>query len=216
MKVGILGTGDVGKAIAKGFEGIGYDVMIGSRDAKSDKVLAAIKEVGAKASAGTFSEAAKFGDIIAICTLGAATENAITLAGTDNFSGKVVIDVTNPLDFSKGMPPGLTVGHTDSAGEQIQRLLPKAHVVKALNIVGNPDMINPDFPDGPPDMFICGNDGDAKKKVIEILNGFGWSSVIDIGGIEGSRVLEPMTILWVLYGVKTGGWRHAFKMIKKS
>ena len=215
MKVGILGTGDVGKVLAKGFAGIRYDVMIGSRDAKSDKLQTAVKEVGSKTSGGTFAEAAKFGDIVVICTMGAATENALMLAGSDNFARKVVIDVTNPLDFSKGMLPTLSVGHTDSAGEQIQRLLPNAHVVKALNTVGNSDMINPDFPGGPPDMFICGNNADAKKKVTEILNAFGWSSVIDIGAIEGSRLLEPLCILWVLYGVNTGGWRHAFKMLKK-
>jgi predicted dinucleotide-binding enzyme len=215
MKIGILGTGDVGRTLAKGFAGIGYDVMIGSRDAKGEKVQAVVKEVGAKASSGTFADAAKFGDIVVLCIMGAATENALKLAGPENFKGKVVIDVTNPLDFSKGMPPGLLVGHNDSGGEQIQRLLTGAYVVKALNIVGNPDMVNPDFPGGPPDMFICGNDADAKKKVTEILNKFGWTSVIDIGGIEGSRYLEPMTNLWVLFGLKTGGWRNAFKMLRK-
>ncbi|MDP4220821.1 MAG: NAD(P)-binding domain-containing protein [Bacteroidota bacterium] len=215
MKIGILGTGAVGKSLAKGFAGIGDDVMVGSRDAQGEKVLAIAKEVGHGCRAGTFADAAKFGEIVVICIPGAATENALKLAGPDNFAGKVVIDVTNPLDFSKGMPPGLLVGHTDSAGEQIQRQLPKAHVVKALNIVGNPDMVNPDFPDGPADMFICGNDAEAKKTVTTILDKFGWTSVLDIGGIEGSRVLEPLTILWVMYGSIKGTWRHAFKVIRK-
>lgn len=215
MNVGILGTGDVGKALAKGFAGIGYDVMIGSRDASGEKVQAIVKEIGAKASAGTFADAAKFGDIAVVSTLWMGTENAIKLAGPENLAGKVVIDTTNPLDFSKGMPPGLAIGHTNSAGEEIQRWLPDAKVVKAFNIVGNPDMVNPDFPGGPPDMFICGNDADAKKKITEILNAFGWSSVIDIGGISGARLLEPLCILWVIYGVQSGGWRHAFKMLKK-
>jgi len=213
MKVGILGTGDVGRSIAKGFAGIGYDVMVGSRDANGVKAQAIAKDLGVKI--GTFADAAKFGDIEVICTLGAGTENAITLAGPDNFAGKVVIDVTNPLDFSKGMPPGLYTGHNDSGGEQVQRLLPKAHVVKALNIVSNPDMVYPEFSDGKPDMFICGNDADAKREVTEILQKFGWDSIIDLGGIEISRYLEPLMIVWVLYGLKTGGWRHAFKMLKK-
>lgn len=215
MKIGILGTGDVGKTLAKGFAGIGYDVMIGSRDANGEKVQAIVKEVGSKASAGTFTEAAKFGDLAVICTLWSGTENAIKLAGPENLAGKVVIDTTNPLDFSKGMPPTLAIGHTNSAGEEIQRWLPEAKVVKAFNIVGNPDMVNPDFPGGAPDMFICGNDTDAKKKVTEILNAFGWSSVVDIGGMSGARLLEPLCILWVLYGAYSGGWRHVFKMLKK-
>ena len=213
MKIGILGSGPVGKALARGFKGIGYDVMVGSREANGEKVQAIAKELGTKS--GTFSDTAKFGDICAICTLGIGTENALKLAGPENFTGKVVIDVTNPLDFSKGMPPGLFVGHTDSGGEQIQRLLPDAYVVKALNIVSNPDMINPSYPDGPPDMFICGNDQNAKITVTEILQKFGWSSIIDIGGIECSRFLEPFMIIWVLYGIKTGNWNHAFKLIKK-
>jgi predicted dinucleotide-binding enzyme len=213
MNVGILGTGDVGKVLAKGFAGIGYDVMVGSRDANGEKVRAIAKDVGCKT--GTFAEAAKFGDIVVVCTLWTGTENAMKLAGPENLAGKVVIDTTNPLDFSKGMPPRLGVGHTDSAGEQLQRLLPDAKVVKAFNIVGNPDMINPDFPDGPPDMWICGNDADAKKEVTALLNKFGWSSVIDAGNIEGSRLLEPLCILWVLYGIHSGGWRHAFKILKK-
>ncbi len=215
MKVGILGTGDVGKALAKGFAGIGYEVMIGSRDANGEKVQAIIKEVGAKTSAGTFADAAQFCDLAVISTLWSGTENAIKLAGAENLAGKIVIDTTNPLDFSKGMPPHLAIGHTDSAGEQIQSWLPDSKVVKAFNIVGNTDMVNPDFPGGAPDMFICGNDGDAKKKVTEILGAFGWSSVVDIGSMEGARLLEPLCILWVLYGVQSGGWRHAFKMLKK-
>jgi len=215
MKIGILGTGDVGKALAKGFAGIGYEVMVGSRDANSEKAQAIVKEVGGNISAGSFADAAKFGDMAVVCTLWAGTENALKLAGHENLAGKVIIDTTNPLDFSQGMPPRLGVGHTDSAGEQIQRQLVDAKVVKAFNIVGNPDMVNPDFPGGPPDMFICGNDADAKKKVTEILNAFGWNSVVDIGNIEGARLLEPLCILWVQYGVSTGGWRHAFKMLRK-
>jgi predicted dinucleotide-binding enzyme len=141
-------------------------------------------------------------------------EQAIQLIGAENLAGKIVIDTTNPLAYKENAPPSLSIGHTDSAGEQVQRWLPKSHVVKAFNIVGNADMVHPDFPGGPPDMFICGNDAEAKKKVIEILTAFGWPT-IDIGNIEGARLLEPLCILWVTYGIRTGGWRHALKMLRK-
>jgi len=215
MKVGVLGTGAVAKALAKGFAGTGDDVMIGSREPKGEKAQAIVKEVGAKASAGTLAEAAKFGEIVVICIPGTGVENALKLAGPENFAGKIVIDVSVPLDFSKGMPPGLFMGTSDSLGEQNQRQLPDAYVVKAFNIVGNPDMVNPDFPDGKPDMLICGNDGDAKKSVTEILHKFGWPTVVYLGGIEGSRELEPFVVLWVRYGIATGNWKIAMKMLRR-
>jgi predicted dinucleotide-binding enzyme len=168
---------------------------------------------GTKAYAGSFSEAAKFGEIIIIATLWNGTASAIEMADAKNFAGKVVIDVTNPLDFSKGIPE-LAVGHTDSAGEIIQRLLPEAKVVKAFNIVGNPHMFRPDFSGGPPTMFICGNDEQAKKTVTEILSAFGWEAA-DIGGIEGSRLLEPLAMLWIVYYFKSNNGNHAFKLLRK-
>ena len=127
--------------------------------------------------------------------------------------GKVVIDATNPLDFSTGAPR-LSVGWNDSLGEQIQRLVPNAKVVKAFNTVGNAHMIQPQFPDGPPDMFIGGNDEGAKKIVSQICEHFGWG-VVDLGGIEASRYLEPMCMAWVAYGVKNKSWDHAFKLLRK-
>jgi 8-hydroxy-5-deazaflavin:NADPH oxidoreductase len=113
-----------------------------------------------------------------LATLWAGAAEAIKMADPNSFAGKVVIDVTNPLDFSKGMPPRLAIGHTDSAGETVQRMLPDSKVVKAFNIVGNPHFIHPDYPGGPPTMFICGNDEDAKKSVVNnILTKFGWESI---------------------------------------
>jgi predicted dinucleotide-binding enzyme len=214
MKIGILGTGDVGKALSAGFSKLGYEVKIGTRDPNSDKSHSLVKNSSGKVSVGTFNEAASFGDIIVLATLWSGTENAIKIAGKENFKSKVVIDTTNPLDFSQGMPPKLTHGHTDSGGEQVQRWLPDARIVKAFNIVGNAHMVNPNFPGGPPDMFICGNDAQAKKTVTDFLKNFGWST-IDIGGIEGARLLEPMCILWVLYGIQNNSWNHAFKLLKK-
>ncbi|MGZ5473613.1 MAG: NADPH-dependent F420 reductase, partial [Thermoanaerobaculia bacterium] len=210
IRVGILGSGDVGRALATGFAGLGHDVKIGSRDPR--KLAAWAETAGPHVSTGTFAEAARFGDILVLATLGVATEDAIRLAGIDAFDGKVVIDTTNPLDFSKGVPPSLSIGHTDSLGEVIQRLLPRARVVKAFNTVGNALMVNPQLNGGPPDMFLCGNDEDAKTIVTQICKHFGWE-VVDTGGIESSRFLEPMCLVWVIHGVRSGTWTHAFKFL---
>jgi len=212
MKVGIIGTGDVGKALAKGFTASGYEVMMGTRNPAEQKAKDAAASIGKPVALGTFAETAKFGDIVVLATLWGGTENAIKLADPKNIDGKVVIDVTNPLDFSKGAPQ-LAVGHTDSGGETVQRWLPNSKVVKAFNTVGNAHMFKPQFSQGTPDMFICGNDEDAKKTVSKILNDFGWKDPIDLGGIEGSRYLEPLTMIWVTYGMRYKSWHHAFKML---
>jgi predicted dinucleotide-binding enzyme len=211
VNVGILGSGDVGKALARGFISFGHDVKVGSRS--PEKLAEFVKEAGPRGSSGTFAEAAAFGDVIVLATLGAAAEEAIDLAGKEHFRGKVVIDATNPLDFSTGAPR-LYIGHTDSLGEQVQRWLPEARVVKAFNTVGNAHMVHPDFPGGPPDMFIAGNDADAKKIVTQVCEAFGWG-VIDLGGIEASRYLEPMCMVWVAYGIRSGSWSHAFKLLRR-
>ncbi len=209
VRIGIIGSGDVGRALASGFAGLGHDVTIGSRDPQKLAEWAAT--AGPHVSTGTFADAARFGDILVLATLGVATQEAIRLAGIDAFDGKVVIDTTNPLDFGHGTPR-LAIGHTDSLGEVIQRLLSRARVVKAFNTVGNALMVNPQLPGGPPDMFLCGNDEDAKKIVTQICKHFGWG-VVDVGGIESSRHLEPMCMVWVLHGVRSGTWTHAFKLL---
>jgi predicted dinucleotide-binding enzyme len=214
MNVGILGTGDVGRALGKGFITLGHSVKMGARDARNEKALAWAREMGAKASAGTFADASSFGEIVVLATLGVANESAITMAGRETFQGKVLIDTTNPLDFSGGTPPKLAVSGNDSGGERVQRLLPAASVVKAFNTVGNAFMFRPDFPGGPPDMFICGNDEDAKKKVAAFVKDFGWG-VVDVGGIECSRYLEAMCMVWVLAAMRAGNWNQAFKLLRK-
>jgi predicted dinucleotide-binding enzyme len=186
MNVGILGTGDVGRALGRGFITLGDAVKMGARDARNEKALAWARQMGAQASVGTFGDAALFGEIVVLATLGLANESAITMARPESFRGKIVIDTTNPLDFSGGMPPKLAVSGHDSGGERVQRLLPDARVVKAFITVGNAFMFRPDFPGGPPDMFICGNHDDAKARVAGTLEDFGWG-VVDVGGIECSR-----------------------------
>lgn len=214
MKVGILGSGDVGRKLADGFLELGHQVKIGTRNPNNDTIRSWISKYNQNASIGTFGETSSYGDLLVIATLWAATADVIRTADPRNFARKVVIDVTNPLDFSKGMPPTLSIGKTDSAGETVQRLLPEAKVVKAFNIVGNPHMLHPDFPGGPPTMFICGNDLEAKKIVTGILAALGWETV-DIGSIEGARLLEPLAMLWITCFLQTGTGNHAFKLLKK-
>jgi 8-hydroxy-5-deazaflavin:NADPH oxidoreductase len=215
MKVGVLGTGDVGRVLGGGFVSRGHEVMIGSRDSGSEKVRSWVAKQGARASAGTFAEAAAYGELLVLATKWTGTESALNLAGSENFRGKVLIDATNPLKVEPNKPPGLALGHTDSGGEQVQRWLPDARVVKAFNIVGNPHMVDPQFPGGPPDMFICGNDADAKKQVTDVCTSFGWPGAIDIGGIDGARELESLCILWVKAGIASSSWNHAFKLLRK-
>jgi predicted dinucleotide-binding enzyme len=210
VNVGVLGSGDVGKSFARAFAALGHEVMIGSRSPeKLNEFVSSTQGV----RSGTFEEAAKFGDLIALATHGQGTSEALRLAGAQNFDGKVLIDATNPLDFSSGAPK-LFVGFDDSLGEQVQRQLPGARVVKAFNTVGNGLFYQPNVPGGPPDMFLCGNDDDAKKIVSQVCEAFGWG-VVDIGGIEGSRHLEPMCMVWVAHGIRTGSWTHAYKFLHK-
>jgi hypothetical protein len=212
MRIAILGTGVVGNALGKAFVTLGCEVKMGARDAQNEKAAAWAREMGDKASVGTFADAAQFGEVIVLATLGLANESALEAAGAANLEGKILIDTTNPLDFSKGSPNLAVVGN-DSGGERVQRLMPDALVVKAFNTVGAPLMFRPKLPGGPPDMFICGNDAGAKTKVGELLKAFGWG-VIDIGGIEGSRYLEAMCMTWILSGTRGKNWNQAFKMLK--
>jgi predicted dinucleotide-binding enzyme len=214
MKVGVLGTGDVGRSLGRGFITLGHDVKLGARTANHEKALGWVGAMGKNASQGKFADAARFGEIVVFATLGVANPDVVKAAGAANFAGKLVIDATNPLDFSKGFPPDLAIKGNDSGGETLQRLIPEAKVVKAFNIVGNDLMFRPELPGGPPDMYIAGNDSEAKARATRILNDFGWPNVIDFGDIRGARWLEALCIAWVLVGAATGNWRQAFKMLQ--
>jgi predicted dinucleotide-binding enzyme len=203
MKIGVLGTGMVGETIASKLVALGHDVKMGARSATNEKAAAWAKRAGGKASHGTFADAAAFAEIVFNCTNGAASLQALEAAGAKNLDGKVLIDISNPLDFSKGMPPTLLVGSGDSLAEQIQRALPGVRVVKALNTVNAHVMVDPArVAGGDHTAFVSGNDAAAKRKVVEILEGwFGWKSVIDLGDISTARGPEGYLMMWLrLYG----------------
>jgi predicted dinucleotide-binding enzyme len=214
MKVGIIGSGVVGQALARAFKAEGYAVTLGTRDTSKPEVVKFNKETNIPV--GTFQDVAQGSEVIVLATKGTGTEEAIKLAGTDNFANKVVIDTTNPI--SESVPPTNGVIHffttlEESLMERIQRLIPDAKVVKAFNIVGNSYMYKPKFPGGTPTMFICGNDDRAKTVVKDILLLFGWDTE-DMGKVEAARAIEPLTILWCIPGFIRNQWTHAFKLLK--
>jgi 8-hydroxy-5-deazaflavin:NADPH oxidoreductase len=211
LKIGILGSGPAGKTLATGFLTKGHPVMIGSRNPA--KLHEWLREADPKAHSGTFAEAAQFGELVVLSVNGRAAEDVIRLAGIENLTGKIVLDASDPLDFSSGRP-GLFVGTTDSLGERIQRLIPDVYVVKGLNIVLADVMINPSLTGGQPDMFIAGDSDEAKQVVTNLLAEFGWP-VIDMGGIENARWLEALSLAWVVYSHRTGKTHHAFKLVGK-
>lgn len=212
-RVGVLGTGEVGRRLAAGFHSRGHKVMIGSRDPTKVELVEWLAGAGAGIEAGTFAQVAAHGEVLVLALLGNAAEDTIADAGPGNFSGKVVIDAMNPLDFSAGFPPKLSTTGNDSLGERIQKALPEAKVVKAFNTIGNAYFVDPAFRDGPPTMLIAGNDEEAKRTVCDLLADFGWTDVVDIGGIEGSRELEALCIAWVKIGGIRGSWDHGFRLL---
>jgi len=211
-RVGILGSGDVGQQLGRAFGAHGYNVKLGTRETK--KVAAWLAEAPKSRTAGSFAEAAAFGDPVVLATHGQATETVLDLAGPAAFAGKLVLDATNPLDFSHGMPPGLSFGMTDSLGERVQRKLAGALVVKCFNTVSNGKMVNPTFAAGPARMWICGNDAGAKRRTEAILRELGWAGALDIGGIDGARWLEAMVPLWVRVGQALGTYNHLLQPIQ--
>jgi len=211
-RVGVIGSGAVGRALAAGFAAHGHEVTIGTRVPEENDELQAWAAQHDDVAIGSFAGAAEAGEIVVLATRGTAVEQAIATAGPQHFAGKVVIDATNPLapDPSTG-GPGLAVGHADSGGEIAQRAIPDARVVKAFNTVNNSLMADPGFAERQP-MFIAGNDNDAKATVVEILDDFGWNA-FDVGGIEQSRQLESLVLLWVAVGRSRGAWDHAFTFV---
>lgn len=213
MNIGILGSGTVGQQLGLGFAKLGHSVKIGTRDPA--KLKDWLSQAGPKASAGSFEEAAHFGEVIVLATLWAATESVIKSAQPVNFEGKVVIDVTNPLDVSKGSPPGLASSPGSSGAERVQKWLPRAKVVKAFNTISAFIMCSPKREEGVPDLFIAGDDPAAKKLVSDFAVKWGWGSVVDLGGLPAAYLLEAFAMLWITYGFRNNNWTHAFKLLKK-
>jgi predicted dinucleotide-binding enzyme len=200
MRIAVLGTGIVGSTIASKLVEQGHEVKLGARTRGNEKAIAWVKRAGSNASEGSFADAASFGETAFNCTAGAASLAALEAAGSDHLRGKMLIDVANPLDFSRGMPPTLTVANTDSLGEQIQRALPDTRVVKALNTVTAALMVNPAQVPGQHVLFIGGNDESAKAQVATWLNQWlGWrpEQILDLGDITAARATEMMIPLWV-------------------
>ena len=214
MRFGILGTGVVGKSIAVRLDGLGHDVIVGTRnpeetlsrtdpDQYGNPPFGAWQEEHPEVRLGTFAEAAAHGDMVVNATAGAVSLEALEQAGEDNLNGKILIDIANPLDFSKGMPPTLLVSNTDSLGEQIQRRFPEAKVVKTLHTMNAYLMVDPaQLAATDHTVFVSGDDAEAKARVSELLRSFGWSDIIDLGDITTARGTEMVLPIWVrLFGV---------------
>jgi 8-hydroxy-5-deazaflavin:NADPH oxidoreductase len=212
MKVGVLGSGDVAKALAAGFLKHAHEVMMGTREPAK---LADWGRRNPQGRIGSFEEAAKFGELVVLAVKGAAVTEVLRAAGAPALAGKPVIDTTNPLADA---PPtnGVLKYFTnldESLMERLQREFPDARLVKAFNSVGNVRMVNPGYAGGTPTMFICGNDVAAKQTVTRILDQFGWEAE-DMGGVEAARAIEPLCMLWCIPGFLRNQWTHAFKLLK--
>lgn len=214
MKIGILGSGIVGKVLADGFIKHGHQVMVGTRDAlKLKDWKAGTRKNG---SAGSFSETASFGELVVLAVKGTVAKDVLSLAGFENLSGKTIIDTTNPI-ADEAPQNGVLKFFTDinySLMEELQSAFPESNFVKAFSSVGNALMVNPDLGGIKPTMFICGNNEEAKKQVTEILDVFGFETE-DMGKAEAARAIEPLCILWCIPGFIKNSWTHAFKLLKK-
>jgi predicted dinucleotide-binding enzyme len=213
-KIGIIGSGTVGQTLASGFLKYGYQVKIGSRDLT--KLEDWKSKAGSGASIGSFAEAAEFGQILILATKGSAALDALHLAGKVNLANKTIIDTTNPIADSSP-ENGVLNFFTDlnnSLMERLQTAFPEAHFVKAFNSIGGSLMVNPDFGNEKPAMFICGNDQNAKIEVTEICELFGFDTQ-DMGAIQAARAIEPLCMLWCIPGFRENNWNHAFRMLKR-
>lgn len=208
MRIGVLGTGSVGRAIASRLVELGHEVTLGSRSAHNETAVEWVAAQPERAHAGTFADAAGFGELVFNCTRGDASLTALELAGAEALGTKVLVDVANPLDFSKGMPPSLTVKDTDSLSEQIQRAFPNVRVVKSLNTMNSDIMVHPQELGSAHVVFMSGNDAEAKVQVRGLLREFGWAddSILDLGDISTARGVEMFLPLWLrIYGARGNG-----------
>lgn len=215
-KIGVFGTGMVGNTIGSKLIQLGYEVMLGSRTADNEKARDWVNANGTKAAQGTYADTAKFGELIFNCTKGENALDVMNLAEEKNLANKILIDVSNPLDFSKGMPPTLipSLANTNSLGEAIQKLLPQTHVVKTLNIVNCEVMVDASKCGGEATMFVVGNNSSAKKEAEKILHQFGWKDIIDLGDIRHARSTEMMLPIWLSVYTATHNGYIGFKIVR--
>ena len=206
MRVGMIGTGVVGRTLGSKLVELGHEVMMGSRQRGNEHAVEWCQSAGERASEGTFADAAAFGEVVVNATAGAVSLQALRSAGASNFSGKVLIDVANPIAPDTGFPPELSVCNNDSLGEQIQREFPDARVVKTFNTVNSDVMVNPPIAGRDHVVFVGGEDLAAKQLVSELLRSFGWDAgaIVDLGGIETSRGMEMYLELWLRLMIKLG------------
>lgn len=214
MKFGVLGTGMVGEALASKLVSLGHEVKMGSRSAGNEKAAAWAAKAGAHASQGSFADAAAYGDVVVNALQGTAT--LPVLEGLiDRLAGKVLIDIANPLDFSKGMPPTLFLGNDRSLAEAIQALLPRTRVVKTLNTMSAAVMTNPALVPGDHDVFVSGDDAEAKATVIGLLQSFGWKAPIDLGDLSTARGTESLLPVWLRLWGALGTHEFNFHIARK-
>ncbi len=213
MKVGIIGSGVVGQQLGLGFLSLGYEVRIGTRN--PEKLADWLSKAGKNASVGSVHEAAAFGDLLVLATKWQGTEIVLQSLPVSSYRDKIVIDVTNPLDSSQGGVPRLDATEDLPGGLKVQNYLPEAKVVKAFNHISAYIMIQAPREEGVPDLFIAGNDPEAKKTVSEIAEKWGWNSVVDMGDIHSSFWLETFAMLWIQFGFRYNNWTHAFKLLRK-
>ena len=215
MNIGIIGSGSVGRTLGAGFASRGHSVTIGSREPERPELVEWRDAIGEGASLGSDQDAARFGELIVFATRWSGAEQAIGLAGHENFSGKIVIDTMNPIGEDEKGNLVLAASGDTSGAEHLQRWLPEARVVKAFNWVGAGLMVDPVFEGGPASGFLCGDDAAAKAVVADILRDFGWEPV-DLGDLVAARGLEPLVLTWMAYGWQHGTWDHAFKIVRKG
>jgi predicted dinucleotide-binding enzyme len=214
MRYGVLGTGMVGQTLATRLTGLGHDVMMGSRTADNKEAEAWRQRTGIRGHAGTFRNAAAFGEALLNCTQGAVSPAVMQSVESKDLVDKLLIDVANPLDLSRGVPPTLAICNTDSLGERLQRELPQTKVVKTLNTCNCRVMVDPARAGGDHDVFVCGNDAGAKEAVKALLRDFGWKSIIDLGDITAARATEQLMPIWLrLYGLY-GSADFNFKIVR--
>jgi predicted dinucleotide-binding enzyme len=213
MKIGVIGDTEAALSLAEGLLELGHEVMVGSHS--TVELQKWHKHVKSKeAHIGTSTEAASFAELAFLATAWRATEDVLQQIRPE-LAGKILIDITTPLEFEDDGPPKLAIGHDISGGEMVQQSLPDSHVIKTLNFISHRHIIKPSFSAGKPVMFVCGNNPSARLYVAELLAQMGWQDVTDIGDIEKSRLLEPLCALWIEYGLAHDTWDHAFSVLNK-